>query len=492
MNLFSYLFAPRGAETERERAVSKQLHQDIAIDPLLDQLTALPDPDQVLENAGLSRVDLRKMEYDDEIYTALETRQAAVLRMPWRLEPGEGEAVEFVWRELEPILHPLLSGAWQAVPYGYSVVEAVYGHRDGGLIGIDRVEERPFEWFEPRPTGELRYYPPDGAMHLDVDADKKFFLTRRSATYTNPYGEALLSRLYAAFVLRQSGWRFWPQFLERFGAPLLVGKTAGSVADMANALAQAVQSAVVAVDKDDDVDHVSSSGDGKAFEQFDMAISRRIQKVILGQTLTTDVSGTGSYAAASVHNTVRSDRRDADLRLVTITVNRVIKALTLLNWPDTPSDEIPQFVFVDESGLQKERAERDAILTQAGIVTLNHDYIARAYDYEEGEFEIPEPVEPAAAFPMAAHPPSLKLAAEPPELTPEQQALEDLADKSLAKTPQPIDPDAIAAAVRSAKSPEDLEQRLAQVMRGADLDSFRQTLEQSLFAADIMGYVNGE
>ena len=50
----------------------------------------------------------------------------------------------------------------------------------------------------------------------EVDQVFKFFLTRRKASYEQPYGKALLATLYWLFFFKQNGFKFWAKFLERF------------------------------------------------------------------------------------------------------------------------------------------------------------------------------------------------------------------------------------------------------------------------------------
>lgn len=303
-------------KTKPQKPAAQKLYNDQAVNDLVSLLTQFSDPDQVLMEAGLSRADLRRLESDDEISAAMETRVNAVLSTPWRLEPGDGAVYDFVMPQLHEHLEGIINAAWKAVPYGYSVIEAIY-RKDSDAIRWDRLEERPFEWFRPTIDGKLRYYPKAGStaglQGQQVDTTFKFYLARRRPTYRNPMGEALLSRLYWPWFFRANGWKFWARFLERFGSPLLIGKTEGSTQDMATALAQAVQSAVAAVGSGDAVDVVAPSGSGDSFRLFSDAVDRRIQKVVLGQTLTTDVGSKGSFAAAKVHNEVRDDRRLADV-----------------------------------------------------------------------------------------------------------------------------------------------------------------------------------
>ena len=481
-------------KTPTQKPAAQKLYNDQAVNDLVSLLTQFSDPDQVLMEAGLSRADLRRLESDDEISAAMETRVNAVLSTPWRLEPGDGAVYDFVMPQLHEHLEGIINAAWKAVPYGYSVIEAIY-RKDSDAIRWDRLEERPFEWFRPTIDGKLRYYPKAGStaglQGQQVDTTFKFYLARRRPTYRNPMGEALLSRLYWPWFFRANGWKFWARFLERFGSPLLIGKTEGSTQDMATALAQAVQSAVAAVGSGDAVDVVAPSGSGDSFRLFSDAVDRRIQKVVLGQTLTTDVGSKGSFAAAKVHNEVRDDRRLADVRMISGLVQHMIDALVYLNYP---AAEPPKFVMEDDTGLQPDRAERDAKLAQAKVIKFTEGYLLRAYDYEPGDFDIPPDLPAGNAGP--GNGPSAKasmlLAASRDRFTPAQGAIEQLADDALAQIETPIPPDKIQAAIKAATSPDDLAERLADVYDGHDPSAFRETLERALFAAEVMGYVHAE
>jgi phage gp29-like protein len=55
-----------------------------------------------------------------------------------------------------------------------------------------------------------------------------------------------------------------------------------------------------------------------------------ISKVILSQTLTSDVS-TGSYAASKTHNEIRKDVIKKDVKLIEKTMNRIIRMFYEVN-----------------------------------------------------------------------------------------------------------------------------------------------------------------
>ena len=77
-----------------------------------------------------------------------------------------------------------------------------------------------------------------------------------------------------------------------------------------------------------------------------------------------------------------------------------------------------------------------------------------------------------------------------PKFTSDQQVIEGIADNLLEKLSSPISNEQIQSVIRTAKSPEDLENRLAILMAGADFSEFTQVLERGLFAADCWGYAN--
>ncbi|MCZ7563811.1 MAG: DUF935 domain-containing protein [Burkholderiales bacterium] len=409
----------------------------------------------------------------------------------------------------------IVAGAFSALPYGYSVLEAVWEKGEDGRIRLAKIEEKPLEWFKPQRDGTLRYFAPDGSTPADgevVDTRLKFFLTRHRPSYRQPYGEALLSRLYWPWFFRYNGWRFWMQFLERFGMPILLGKV-NKPSDFVKALTELGIDSVIAVGKEEEITAAMPSGGDQQFERLENALCKRVQKAILGQTLTSDVGSSGSYAAAKVHDYVREDKRNADIRMISPTVQAIVDAHLALNFG---ASESLDFVMEDGTGLELERAKRDAELVKAGVVKLTEDYLLRVYDFEEGDIEIPETPDPSAD-PAA---PQGQRGADDPEdggesekagdkgksgrfagssrpsrrrsFTAAQEEVERIGDAALAAVQAPISQEELRGVILQARDPEDLAERLALVMREADTAEFRRTLEQALFAADVVGYVHAE
>ena len=488
-------------EPSRQKfAVGKSLTAEIMGPRVISALQWISDPDEVLRKAGVRRATLRSLRTDDEISGALDTRVEAVVGTPWRLEPSEGAAAEFVWEQLEPHIEALVRGVWAAVPYGYSVVQIIYAPV-GGRVGIQRVIEEQFEDFVPTLLGDLLMW--DGKTLDEHKIDpRRLLLTVRQPTRQNPYGEALLSPLYWPWFFRRHGWNFWMKWLERFGSPFLVGTTKGSVSDMALALEKAVNAASLAMSEGDVVATVEQRTGTGHFEAFDSVITSRVQKLILGQTLTTDVGDKGSFAAAKVHNEVRQDKRNADIRLVTATVQKLVNYLWELNgFAGRP----PKFVMADDTGLEKDRAERDAILSEKLGVKFSDAYLTDRYDLEPGDFTRAEE-KPDAGNPdtnQEEKPEVTKAAAkvivfnkavESAEAFAQgktgQAALDSAFSRLMRKVPtQQIDFESMRSAVMGASDPQDLEVRLATLI-GRENPDFEDILAQSMFSARLLGFVS--
>lgn len=490
------LFGRGAAAPASFSAPAKLTMEQATMERVFSLITTLPDPDEALRRAGIARHQLRVVEMDDEITAALDTRREAVVGTPWRLEGGTARWRSELQAELAPHMESLLRGAFQAVPYGYSVMEVVYANRDGGRAGIASVAEKPLEWFIPAGDGlNLRWRDPSSGSFEGVPVDpRKFLLTVRQPSARNPYGEALLSRVYWPWFFRQHGWQYWMRWLERYGTPMLLGKTAGDPQAMADNLAAALAGSAIAVGTGDEVQAVAPGSGAGHFSDFDAVICRRIQKSILGQTLTTDASSGGSFAAAKVADAVRTDRRNADLRLVAATVQRLVDALWQFN---ARGGEAPRLVMADDTGLEAERAARDAILVEKVGVRLTSEYVANAYDLEPGDFTMADlsPQQAAQAGAVGdngagsgAGQGGASFAAQGREFTPVQQGIEDGLAALMPKVPDPIAPELVRAAVLAARDEADLRARLAALVPQAD-PRFQQALERASFAAAVLGYV---
>ncbi|AWL28985.1 DUF935 family protein [Acinetobacter defluvii] len=464
---------------------SGSLYSQEAVTQFLVSFGRQPDIDEVLRKAGIARHKLKVMLDDDEIAQTVETRLDALLAAPFRVEPNDTPEAELLNEIIKEWYFEIVSCGLNALFFGYSVQEAVYELKPAGYIGLKWIGEKPMQWFEPKNDGCL-IYRQDGMMtEKEVDQTFKFFLTRRKASYEQPYGKALLATLYWLFFFKQNGFKFWAKFLERFGTPILLAKVKSkgtTTESMNNALLNAHAQSVLTIDGQDDVQMLSTSGTsgsaGAAFESFNNQLLRQIQKVVLGQTLTSGNDRGGSNALGQVHENVRLDKLKSDIRLVTPTLQAVVNALCKLNnWKEHK-------VMIGEKPkpLNKDQAERDAHLKDAGA-NLTPQYFKREYGLQEGDVAETEVSNTQFnALPKRVF--SFKASSQ--NTSPQQQEVEELTDGQ--GDLQLLSNEQIKQLAAESNNPESLIFNLTQLIPSATRTQFTTALDQALYAADILGY----
>lgn len=478
-----------------------------SIERALSRFGWLGDPDDLLQKLGIDRTKLRAIEHDDEVSAALDTRRAACNNTPWRIEHPQARARTFLTDVLTPHIDELMDAAWAALPYGYSVFELVYQRPEDpanatpGKIGIAKVIECPFEWFRLTPDGSIIWRDENSLAD-----PRRFIATTNAASLRKPMGDALLAKAYWPWFFRSHGWRMWAKFMEQAATPMVYGKTQGEKQYLVDLLRTVTSGPVMAVDKDDEVFVPDTPGNSpNKFTEFETACQRRIQRLVLGQTLTsgTDGGSAGSRALGQIHNEVREEKKRSDVRMVTRTLQTVVDHLCALNGITTG-----RVVLEDGTTLEQDRATRDKTLVDAGMLRFTAEYLREKYGFEESDFTVPDiaqntppPLANSAqaatktiadnAAKTAAHG-LLQLAdgSKParPQFTAGQQAIEDEIERTLPQLQSPITHAAIASAIRHAQDPDDLYERLSVALSDADDSQFRKTFERALFAADIMGY----
>lgn len=470
------------------------LYAQQAEQAFINHLTRIPDLDEVLKKAGITRSRLTTLMYDDEIYQCVEKRQGGLEKVPFRIEPSNTLQAQILHEQLEQWWSEIVISCQNARWYGYSVIEAVYSEIPLSYIsekvqaefrGWHWIGEKPMEWFEPKNDGRLILLSNYNDQHRNLECDQQFkhFLTQCKATYRNPFGEALFSRLYWLQFFKQGSLKFWAKFVERFGNPLLVGKSNDNVA-MRDALLSAHASSVMGIGMTDTVEVLGisgNSGGSAAFEGFDKKLERSIQKLILGQTLTSGTDNTGSQALGKVHLEVQQDKVDADVRMITPVIQSLIDALCTLNqWKKH------KIIIGEIKSLEDDKAERDVKLKNAGA-SFSNQYFEREYGLEKGDLVETESQKlnaPTQFTPVNSKPFSFSSSTR--QLSPDQQQVEEITDTQPDLTL--LSQDQVNELVKMAISPQDLTKRLVDLLPQATRSEFTQNLEQALFTAEVLGY----
>lgn len=467
------------------------LYSEQAIDKMnkfFDNLLKF-DTDEVLSNAGLSRHQLSVLLSDDEIDGKIEIRSQSLLQAKYTLSDGDSAVSAFIYEQLDEHLATILTACLNAEWFGYSVPEIVWDKQTKNRTGVIQplsVTEKPMQWFEPKNDGRLLWFANNGSSGIEVDTTYKYLLIQHKPTYTEPKGKALLSRVYWLWYFKKNGWQFWSKFLERFGAPLLIGVANDDPQAMADALMSAHNQSIVAINKGETVDAISANGNGETFKSYDDAINKRIAKYLLGQTLTSGNEGNGSYALGTVHQDQQQRILDGDKKFAERYVQQFIDVICLLNGYESPT-----FSFTFEKGLQPERAERDSKLYSQGV-RFTESYYVDAYDFDPEYIKIVEDV--AAPVSFSEHKPKQSyqfVEDDDEQFTPEQQELEQVADDALDLSVQPFDVNKVLTAIELATDADSLREALFNMVGDSLAQSeFTQLVNTALAVADVHGFAD--
>ncbi|MBR1754028.1 DUF935 family protein [bacterium] len=353
----------------------------------------LPNPDIILRRTGKGLSTLRELKSNYQVGACIESRKAGVTSKKWRLNKNNCPQTQFLFYEsifktLD--IHKLIEDILEAPLFGYAPIEISYETEDY-LIVPTKLTAKPQEWFYFSGDGKFYFNNKNGEVLIEEN-DPKFLIPRHRADYLNPYGECLLSRCFWNVTFINGGMEFWLKFMEKYGTPWAIGKYDRSMNEdeqkqLFKMLKRMIQDAVATIPQDGSIELINAgdkSGSNDIYQSFISKCEDNISKVILGQTLTTDVGSKGSYSAANIHQQVRGDLIKNDIRLVENTINELIKKVNELNFN---TKEIPNFEIYDKEETDVKLAERDKKVSELGV-KFTRSYLKKAYGYEDSDFTL--------------------------------------------------------------------------------------------------------
>ncbi len=367
--------------------------RDRSIDFISAFSVYLPDPDVVLRKIGKDIKIYRELLTDAHVGAAIQSRKSGVKSLEWEIDRGKSKSQQaklitdlFDNLDLDRIIGEMLD----APLFGYSPIEVMW-ERVGQYILPGDLVGKPPEWFNFSQGNELQFRTKDNWTGEPVPA-KKFLLPRHNPTYENPYGERVLSRCFWPVTFKKGGIKFWVVFTEKYGMPYAIGKLPRGTNkeerdDLLDKLQIMVQDAIAVIPDDTSVDFLEYEGKSASadiYERLLMFSNKEVSKAILGQTLTTEMEDSGSYAAAKVHLDVRWDIAGSDKRLIENTFNTLIKWIYEINFSDTKN--VTRFSMYEEEDVDKTLAERDQVLVNSGV-KFTRKYWLKTYKFDEEDIE---------------------------------------------------------------------------------------------------------
>ena len=362
-------------------------------------MSYLPDPDIVLKKQGKDMKVYKELLCDSHVFACVQSRKAGVLSLEWEINRGldKDETAEKVIETIKKLdIYKFINDILDATLFGFQPIEIIWGRVDNLVLPIE-LKAKPSEWFCFDDENQLKFRTKEHYFGEELPP-KKFLCPQTNPSYENPYGERTLSRVFWPVTFKKGGLKFWVIFTEKYGIPHLIGKHPRGASEeetdrLAGLLEQMVQDAIAVIPDDSSVEiqEANKSSSAEIFEKLMDKMNAEISKAILGQTLTTEVGSTGSYAASNTHFAVRQDIIDADKKMVEKTINKLIQWIYEINFSNK---DIPVFEMFEVEDIDLGLAQRDKILSETGV-KFTKDYFIKNYGLEEEDFDIREDIIPA-------------------------------------------------------------------------------------------------
>ena len=453
-------------------------------------LGAMPDPDPVLRKRGDDARVLAELMGDDHVTMAVMQRKlGTLLKQDYVIRAGRaGEGAEptagaerlraMFLEDLERIdIYNLVSEILDAPYYGYTVAE-LYWEPRGGALRLKDVVCKPREWFGFTGRNRVVFRSMTGDQEIP---EHKFILARHFPTYENPYGLRLLSRCLWPVAFKRAGVQFWMEFCERYGMPwTLATAPAGTEREqrrqMADDLAAMVRDAVAVLPSGSEVRLEQAQGKGEVHQAMVRHWDNAISKVLIGQTLTSDLGNVGSRATSETGYRVLQTVHDADQRQVSTFFTDLAWTYGQIN---APGEYTPVWEYEDPDDLDAE-ADRAGKLHTAGV-RFKPAYFTRRFGLAGDEFEV--------IADRATGGDLLEFSIGSGRRRTREAIVEAAADREAERAQGRFDAlaDELAGIVEASESPEDLERRLMMAFPDFEDADLNEALHRAMVAAEMYG-----
>jgi len=267
-------------------------------------------------------------------------RKLAVINEPFLVLPFDkkdaqdiqtAQAVESAIADAEDLIRSW-SHLLDSSLYPISVAEKVYSVDAAGAFRLNRLVPVPHTLLDFQ-SGVLKIR--DGLDPENIEkatiADPDHYIIHRGNLMSLPdqWGGPMRSVLFW-WLLSTCNRGWWSRFLEKYGAPFVVGKYDPSDDASKTILERAFRGCCrlggLVVTKDTEIELMQSAtkDTGDAFGAFHNVCNREKSKIIIGQTLSAEASalGLGGQGAATTQETVRADIRRFDALALSTTIRK--------------------------------------------------------------------------------------------------------------------------------------------------------------------------
>lgn len=323
----------------------------------------MPNPDEVLGDAGEAVDVFRSMKSDPRIKSLLKVAKSAILGFGASLEQGDAsdQAMETCRKALKNVpLYSLQKRLLSAIEYGYAVVELVWALKEGLWLPSEAILRKPERF---RFTSEGRLKGLSSGTSLDLyEQDYKWLVYRNDKDAENPYGTSVLSSCYWAWKFKKAGMEFWLMAAEKFAVPSLLAifestsapdEARKRAADLSEMLSSVQSGSGGAVANIKDIKVVEAADKISEFKTLMDWCDTQIAYGIVYQSLTSQEAQNGTRAQAEVHEDTFLLASKEQCRELIPVLQRYVDWIVTLNYgPDAVSPTVT-FDLEDKASWQQ-------------------------------------------------------------------------------------------------------------------------------------------
>jgi phage gp29-like protein len=350
----------------------------------------------------------RMIETDANMAALWEKRVKAVLALPRTIRaadssPEAEEIALFIHTALAliPLRVVPISNILEAIVKGVAINEILWermtrGPLAGAWLPVD-VIDRPMWRFGWSATDKTLHVVAHPGRLAPIPAPPMKFQVLSYGTKDNPWGRALLDRLYWVWYLKRHASKYWSVFVERFAQPLVKGTYPYKPdQDLLNkehedrmlAILNTIRTgSSIALPEGLDIAFLEASRGGDAsYFSFVSWLERAQALLMLGEVDTSGLArGAGSFAKALISNEVRLETVQHDAHLLgSFESDTLIRWMVLLNFgPDAP---IPKSLYDGTDAA--DRSQR-----MQGITKALNDGVAVPMGYYRMTMRVPAPLD---------------------------------------------------------------------------------------------------
>lgn len=443
-------------------------------------------------------------EKDPHLFSVLQTRKNAIIGtnfdvLPFSDEPRDKEIADFIADCINNIasIEDIFTDLSDAISKGFSVGEIMWGFDEGKVVVKDILwrHQKKFFFDDHDVMKVMTEENPEG---IELPPNK-FIVHKYKAKSGHPSRAGVLRVCAWMYLFKNYDVKDWVAFTEVYGMPLRLGKYGPNTSEadkdaLMKALVMLGSDAAGIISDSTSVEfhEANKSSSQSIYESLANFCNAEMSKAILGQTLTTEVGSSGSYAASKTHDGVRQDLKEADCKSLAQTLLRdLIRPLCFFNFGET--QRLPWIKFhYEEAQDLKELADTYSVLVKDIRLPISTEHIYETFGIPKPE-EGQELIKPDAPAPIMA-PQAMKDDVKVLELKDAkgdklQEGIDTLADNAL-KASIPIlkklyEP--IARAMDEASSLEELRDKLPSIYEKMNTKELEDLVSRAMFVADLTG-----